>query len=186
MPIVLRSTCSGLFSISRNHGGWPSIVSNHNGTSLTNGIEAVTAAVSRGELTTATGENVLRWLNEPQYAPYQARLLTLIESSNFEELNRLFWERIPFGTGGRRGPMSEFGSATINARTIAESAHGLAVYVLNHRRQVSSGGMTEPRAVVAFDSRHRSLEFAQCTACVLAAHGFHVDFFPQPRATPEL
>lgn len=172
--------------MSRNHGGWPSIVSNHNGTSLTNDIEAVTAAVSRGQLTTATGENVLRWLNEPQYAPYRSQLLSLIETSNFDELNRLFWERIPFGTGGRRGPMSEFGSATINARTIAESAHGLAVYVLNNRSQVPGGGITEPRAVVAFDSRHRSLEFAQCTACVLAAHGFHVDFFPQPRATPEL
>ena len=151
------------------------------------GIAAVQEAVIAGKLTSTAGQNVQRWLSEPQYSAYQSQLQQLIVDGNFDELNRLFWEKIPFGTGGRRGPMSEFGSATINDRTIAESAHGLAVYVLRSRTQSSSAtSQTEPRAVVAFDSRHRSLEFAQRTACVLAAHGFHVEFFPQPRSTPEL
>lgn len=161
-------------------------MSNQNEARLTIAIKAVADAVTHGLLTPATGENVTRWLSEPQYLEYQAQLLGLVEASQFDELNRLFWERIPFGTGGRRGPMSEFGSATINARTICESAHGLAVYVRKSRSQASGEDETEPRAVVAFDSRHRSLEFAQRTASVLAAHGFHVSFFPKPRATPEL
>lgn len=147
-------------------------------------IDAVAVAVAAGQLTAATGQNVRRWLSESHYSPYHPRLLSLIESGDYSELNRLFWERIPFGTGGRRGPMSEFGSATINDRTIAESAHGLATYVL--KCLGNKKGTTEPRAVVAFDSRHRSEEFAKRTACVLAANGFHVDYFPQPRSTPEL
>lgn len=147
-------------------------------------IEAVAVAVAAGQLNEATGQNVRRWLAESHYSPYQPQLIRLVESADYGELNRLFWERIPFGTGGRRGPMSEFGSATINDRTIAESAHGLATYVLKclgHKE-----GTAGPRAVVAFDSRHRSEEFAKRTACVLAANGFRVDYFPQPRSTPEL
>ena len=163
------------------------MVSNDSERRVTQGIASVTEAVTVGRLTSEAGQNVARWLSEPQYASYRSPLLELVESDNVDELSRLFWERIPFGTGGRRGPMSDFGSATINDRTIAESAHGLAVYVLKCREPLpGSRAETEPRAVVAFDSRHRSLEFARRTASVLAAHGFRVEFFLQPRSTPEL
>ena len=149
---------------------------------------AVAAAVANGNLTAAASQNLSRWLSESYYSVYHNQLLELINKSAFSELNAIFWERIPFGTGGRRGPMSDFGSATINARTIAESAHGLAVYV---QRVASPEALTKDsesglRAVVARDTRHRSLEFAQITASILAAHGFQVFFFPEPRATPEL
>lgn len=150
-------------------------------------ITAIDMAVASGRLTPAAAGNLSRWLEEPQYAEYHERLFDLIAREEFDELTRLFWERIPFGTGGRRGVMSEFGSATINDRTIAESAHGLAVYVKRWRDQnCAPDSGVEPQAVVAFDSRHRSLEFARRTACVLAAHGFRVHFFSEPRATPEL
>ena len=71
----------------------------------------IDSAIQAGKLTDDAGKNLTRWLSEPFYVAYQERLLELIENSEFAELNRLFWERIPFGTGGRRGPMSEFGSA---------------------------------------------------------------------------
>ncbi len=159
---------------------------------------SVDHAVHCGQLTQASGHNVKRWLSEPYYAEYLDQLLRLVDEANFAELDRLFWERIPFGTGGRRGPISEIGSATINARTIAESAHGLAVYVQRmaspdalHGANVTQGARAEAhatglRAVVARDTRHRSTEFARLTASILAAHGFQVFFFPEPRATPEL
>jgi phosphoglucomutase/phosphomannomutase len=149
-------------------------------------IETVQRAVDDGNLTAESGKNIRRWLSEPQYANYLAPLLDLIESDRFDELNRLFWEQIPFGTGGRRGPMGVIGSATINERTIAESADGLAVYVLQRRADSSLDPLVAPRAVVAFDSRHRSEEFAKLTASIFAARGFQVHFFPQPRSTPEL
>ncbi len=171
-------------------------------------IEAARSAVDRavhaGRLTQASGHNVNRWLAEPYYAEYRDQLLRLVDEDNVAELDRLFWERIPFGTGGRRGPMSEIGSATINARTIAESAHGMAVYVQRmaspgalHGVDAGNASSVTPqaqaeadaaglRAVVARDTRHRSTEFARLTASILAAHGFQVFFFPEPRATPEL
>lgn len=149
---------------------------------------AVNSAVEAGKLTPASGQNLLRWLTEPYYAAYRQKLISLVQESRFSELNNLFWERIPFGTGGRRGPMSEFGSATINSRTIAESAHGLAVYVqrVAQPETLRSDSNFVLRAVVARDTRNRSLEFARLTASILAAHGFQVFFFPEPRATPEL
>lgn len=150
-----------------------------------NAVAAVTTAVATGQLTPDAGRNIERWLVGEQYEPYRGELLELINARHFSDLNDYFWERIPFGTGGRRGPMSSIGSATINERTIAESADGLAKYVLRYRAE-SPQHKTTPRAVVAFDTRHRSAEFARLTACVLAANGFHVDFFPQPRSTPEL
>lgn len=146
----------------------------------------IEAAVRDEKLTRASGQNLLRWLVEPYYQEYRERLKELVSRSAFDELNRLFWERIPFGTGGRRGPMSDFGSATINARTIAESASGLAVYV----RQAATAARGETpgklRAVIARDTRHRSTEFARLSASILAAYDFEVFFFTEPRATPEL
>ncbi len=162
-------------------------MSNLHAESVEQAFPIVEAAVTEDRLTSETARNLSRWLSEPHYAEYRERLLDLIRREDFAELNRLFWERLPFGTGGRRGPMSDFGSATINDRTIAESAHGLAVYV---KRWCEQNGLLKddlpPRAAVAFDSRHRSREFARRTACVLAAHGFQVFFFCEPRATPEL
>ena len=150
--------------------------------------QAIIAAVQAGKLTAASGQNINRWLTESYYVRYRTQLLELIEQSAFDELDRLFWERIPFGTGGRRGPMSEFGSATINARTIAESANGLAIYAqrVAQTERLQNQDADPLRAVIARDTRHRSLEFAKLTATILAAQGFVVYFFPDPRATPEL
>ncbi|MBI3865355.1 MAG: phospho-sugar mutase, partial [Planctomycetia bacterium] len=124
--------------------------------------------------------NVRRWLTEPGYAAYVSRILPLVQAEKFDELDRLFWEVIPFGTGGRRGAMAELGSATMNERTVAESANGLAVYLQNVR------GKPGGRAVIACDTRLRSSEFAKLSACVLAAQGLHVCLFESHRSTPEL
>ena len=161
------------------------MVSNDSADRLTKALAAVQAAESAQLLLPTSAANIGRWLQEPQYAAYRDPLLELVDGARFDELNRLFWERIPFGTGGRRGPMGLLGSATINDRTIAESAHGLAVYVRRCLAEAQTPDK-DPRAVVAFDSRHRSAEFARKTACVLAAQGFQVFFFPEPRSTPEL
>lgn len=145
-------------------------------------------AVESGQLTAEASQNLSRWLTQPYYASYRQSIVDLIKKPDFATLNQLFWERIPFGTGGRRGPMSEFGSATINARTIAESAQGLAVYVkqVAHAAGSLKDQTTPLRAVIARDTRHRSTEFARLTASILAANEFKVFFFPEPRATPEL
>ena len=143
-------------------------------------LQTVTEAAQQNKLSAGAVENITRWLTSPQYADYTDSICQLIEKRDFEELDRLFWEVIAFGTGGRRGPMADFGSATINPRTIAESAHGLATYLKQ------SGEQKNGKAVVTCDSRNRSKEFSRLTASVLAAHGLHVYYFEQARSTPEL
>lgn len=143
-------------------------------------LAIVDKAVADKRLTAASGTNIKHWLTATGYAPYVPRILPLIDAGKFDELETLFWEVIPFGTGGRRGLMGEFGSATMNDRTIAESANGLAVYLQKARGE--PGG----RAVIAYDTRHRSRDFARITAVTLAAHGLKVFLFDGHRSTPTL
>ncbi|QDT25598.1 Phosphoglucomutase [Gimesia panareensis] len=137
-------------------------------------------AVTEKQLSESAFENMKRWVTEPQYASYQPALFQLIEDKAFDKLDTYFWEVIPFGTGGRRGLMSELGSATINERTIAESAHGLAAYYKKF------SGQETGKAAIAHDSRINSPEFARIAASVLAGHGLTVYFFETARSTPEL
>ena len=147
---------------------------------MSNAVEKLDAAVSAGRLSDAAAENIRRWLTRPEYGEYHQRLQQMIDDEEYRNLGTLFYETIPFGTGGRRGLMADLGSATINVRTIAESAHGLATYLRQHKG--SPGG----RAVIAYDTRNRSPEFARITASTFAAHGLHVFCFRTHRSTPGL
>jgi len=143
-------------------------------------LERVAHAEADGRLSSNAAVNLTQWLTEPHYAEYHSELVQRITDGRFEELDADFWEVVNFGTGGRRGRMSEFGSATINERTIAESAHGLVSYWKQH------SGRSQGRAVVSHDTRLRSVEFAELTATTLVAHGFQVFCFDAHRSTPEL
>ncbi|MGQ0636169.1 MAG: phospho-sugar mutase [Planctomycetaceae bacterium] len=143
-------------------------------------VSALETAVAARQISDTAAANVRRWLTESGYAPFVPQVLALVEAQGWDELDRLFWEIIPFGTGGRRGVMAEIGSATMNERTVAESANGLAVYLQRVKGQ--PGG----RAVIAYDTRDRSREFAALSARVLAAHGLRVYLFESYRSTPEL
>ncbi len=142
-------------------------------------LSRIASASQRGSLSTGAHENLTRWLTEPQYAEYVEPIRKMICGGEWETLDRLFWEVIPFGTGGRRGLMAEFGSATINPRTIAESAYGIAAYL-------TSQSITDAKVVIAHDTRNRSEEYARLTATTIAAQGYQVFLFEQYRSTPEL
>jgi phosphoglucomutase len=143
-------------------------------------VARVDAAATNGTISAGGATNLKAWLTKPAYRDYHARLFEMVRDGKFAELDGLFWEVIPFGTGGRRGRMAELGSATINKRTIAESADGMAVYL----KQVKGGA--GGRAVIAYDTRNRSIEFARITAMTLAANGLSVFLFDGHRATPVL
>jgi phosphoglucomutase len=152
----------------------------HSAPATESALASLEAAKAAGRITESAVANIRRWLTEPGYAAYVPRILPLVEAGKFEDLDALFWEVIPFGTGGRRGVMAEFGSATMNDRTVAESANGIAVYLKKVR------GKPGGRAVIACDTRLRSREFSKLAACVLAAHDLHVCLFESHRSTPEL
>lgn len=145
-----------------------------------NVLALVDQAAKDGHLTADSPQNIRSWLTRDCVAKYRPRIVELVTAGEWQKLDAMFWTAIPFGTGGRRGPMGEMGPATINDRTIAESAHGMAVYLR------SAGCETGGSAVIAHDTRNNSAHFARITACTFAAHGLKVFLFDGHRSTPEL
>ncbi len=137
-------------------------------------------AESLGEISDSAIKNIEDWLTETRYRPYVDQIAQHIREKKFKQLDDVFWTVIPFGTGGRRGRMYPFGSNAINEQTIGESAQGLANYV----KQVKPSGPWS--AAIAYDTRHRSREFAELCADILVANGFTIFFIDDYRSTPEL
>ena len=125
-------------------------------------------------------QNLKNWLTEPKYSQFVPDICQHIDSQQWQKLDDVFWTIIPFGTGGRRGRMYPFGSNAINSRTIGESAQGLADYV----RSIKPDGPWS--FAIAYDTRHRSREFAELCSGIMVANGFEVFFVDQYRSTPEL
>jgi phosphomannomutase len=144
-------------------------------------LEKITAAGQAGHLTATAVENLRVWINEPAYAEYAPLVLEHVAGGQWQTLDNVFWTVIPFGTGGRRGKMYPIGSNAINDRTIGESAQGLASYV----KEVRPTG-SRLVCAIAYDTRHRSREFAELCSEIMVAAGFTVYFLDGFRSTPEL
>jgi phosphomannomutase len=143
-------------------------------------LPAIDMALAEKKITSSAAENIKLWLTQPRYSAYVGQILEHIEEEKWPQLDDVFWTIIPFGTGGRRGMMYPFGSNAINTRTIGESAQGLAEYV----KQVKPEGPWS--MAIAYDTRHRSREFAELCAGIMVANGFEVYFLDAYRSTPEL
>ena len=122
-------------------------------------------------------ENVRAWLEGDYDEATKQAILDM--ASNPTELNESFYRHLEFGTGGLRGIMG-VGTNRMNKYTVAMATQGLANYVKGCNPGESL------RAAVSHDSRNHSREFAEITARVLAANGFHVYLFDGMRPTPEL
>ncbi|MEZ6089329.1 MAG: hypothetical protein R3C05_15115 [Pirellulaceae bacterium] len=150
--------------------------------SIQTAMQRIEQAQQEGKLTSGAVENLSHWLNEDRYITYRGDILLHVEAGQWQKLDDVFWTVIPFGTGGRRGRMYDFGSNAINDRTIGESAQGLATYVLEQQRESA----TELSCAIAYDTRHRSRRFAELCAGIMVANGFKVYFLDDFRATPQL
>lgn len=120
------------------------------------------------------------WLIDPSYADFKEEILEMVRQDRWIDLEDAFYTTIPFGTGGRRGPRGA-GPNRINRRTIAESARGLADWVAADGAAAAARGI-----VIAYDTRHGSLEFAEVCARAVAAAGVVAHLFDGVRTTPEL
>ncbi len=142
-----------------------------------------------------------RWLTDDEFVAYRPQLERMVEKGRWDFLLDSFYRTIPFGTGGRRGPVG-IGTNRINSYTIATSVQGHVDYL---RRTLGSGRL---RVVVAFDSRifkdlrqlydpdlpnpllgMRSRDFARLAAGVYAANDVEVVTVPGDElliSTPEL
>jgi len=132
-----------------------------------------------GEINDATYRNAKTWLTGDPYADFADGVMDLLRPT---ALIDAFYQIIPFGTGGRRGVVG-VGSNRMNARTVGESAQGLASYI---QSLDADGSLARRGVVVAHDVRLSSAEFARITAEVIAANGIKVFLFDGPRSTPLL
>jgi len=99
---------------------------------------------------------------------------------NEKEAEDAFYKNLEFGTGGMRGELGP-GTNRLNVYMVRKATEGLACYIEESGEEVKKKGV-----VVAYDSRHKSPEFALEVAKVLGQHGIKTYVFDELRPTPEL
>ncbi|RFU66825.1 phospho-sugar mutase [Bacillus sp. V59.32b] len=109
-------------------------------------------------------------------------LRSLMEEMKGDEskLEEAFYKNLEFGTGGMRGEIG-VGTNRMNLYTIRKATAGLAAYISSFGEDAKKRGVA-----IAYDSRHKSPEFALEAAKMLATGGIKVYLFDELRPTPEL
>lgn len=95
-------------------------------------------------------------------------------------LEEAFYKNLEFGTGGMRGEIG-VGTNRMNLYTVRKASAGLAAFIEEHGVEAKKRGV-----VIAYDSRHKSPEFAMEAAKTLATKGIQTYVFDELRPTPEL
>lgn len=93
-------------------------------------------------------------------------------------INDRFYRDLEFGTGGLRGVIGA-GTNRMNYYTVARATQGLSDYIKEH-------GSANLSAAVAYDSRNKSLYFAQTAAEVFAGNGIKCHIYRELAPTPML
>ncbi|WP_307872003.1 phospho-sugar mutase [Priestia megaterium] len=111
-------------------------------------------------------------------AELKEELLIMKEDDKYAE--DAFYKNLEFGTGGMRGELGP-GTNRLNVYMVRKATEGLACYIEESGEEAKKKGV-----VVAYDSRHKSPEFALEVAKVLGQHGIKTYVFDELRPTPEL
>ncbi len=98
------------------------------------------------------------------------------------ELRDRFAGRLTFGTAGLRGVVAA-GPNRMNRAVVRAATAAVAGWLTGDRSATSDGVLS---VVVGCDARHRSAQFAEEAARVLAGAGLAVHMLPQPGPTPLL
>lgn len=99
---------------------------------------------------------------------------------NEQQLEERFYKDLEFGTGGMRGEIGA-GTNRMNLYTVRKASAGLAAYIEENGEEAKRRGV-----VIAYDSRHKSPQFAMEAAKTLATRGIQTYVFEELRPTPEL
>lgn len=124
-------------------------------------------------------ENYERWKAKSDLDQELKRQLQEKEK-NPKELEDCFYKNLEFGTGGMRGEIGP-GTNRMNIYTVRKASEGLARYIESFGDEAKKRGV-----VIAYDSRHKSPEFAMEAAKTLSTHGIQTFLFDELRPTPEL
>jgi phosphoglucomutase len=124
-------------------------------------------------------QNYERWKNAANLDSELKQQLDEI-ASHPKELEDSFYKNLEFGTGGMRGEIGP-GTNRMNIYTIRKASQGLAQYIKSFGDEAKKRGV-----VIAYDSRHKSPEFAMEAAKTLATNGIQTYVFDELRPTPVL
>lgn len=122
---------------------------------------------------------ILAWTKPPFSEPVQKEAeaaLSAFRNGETSALTDAFSLPLEFGTGGIRGKMGS-GVGRMNEFTVGRAALGFARHLAQKKKA---------KIVIAYDSRHRSKEFAEVTAGIFAGLGISVKIFPKVTPTPLL
>lgn len=97
-----------------------------------------------------------------------------------KKIEDMFYRDLEFGTGGLRGIIGP-GTNRMNIYIIRKTTQGLANHIKKSGKSAKTRGV-----VIAYDSRHKSREFAMEAAGVLSGNGIKAYVFEDIRPTPEL
>ncbi len=126
---------------------------------------------------------MLNWKNNlknwKRFSKLEGSLKKELISSEIS-LEDAFYKNLEFGTGGMRGELGP-GTNRMNIYTVRKATVGLARYIEEHGEEAKIRGV-----VIAYDSRHKSPEFAMEAARTLATHGIQTYVFEELTPTPEL
>lgn len=120
-------------------------------------------------------KNQKKWLDSMRIDNQLKKQLT---EATEDQLNDMFYQDLPFGTGGMRGLIG-IGTNRMNLLTVAKATRGLAQYLL-----MKYADLEQPAVVIGYDNRLYSKEFAEHTAEVLAGFQIKVYLFKDIAATP--
>lgn len=122
-------------------------------------------------------KNYEQWLNN-DYFDHETKEELLAIKDNEVEIEDRFYQKLKFGTAGLRGKIGA-GTNRMNKYTVSLATQGLADTILSYGNEAASRGVA-----ISYDVRHKSREFAEITASVLAANGIkvyiHKDITPTP------
>lgn len=124
-------------------------------------------------------EQLKKWLTFEQLDSELKGLLNKMKE-NEKAAEDAFYKNLEFGTGGMRGELGP-GTNRLNIYMVRKATEGLARYIDENGESAKKRGV-----VVAYDSRHKSPEFALEVAKVLGKHGVKTYIFNELRPTPEL
>lgn len=99
---------------------------------------------------------------------------------NEDEIKDRFYRSLEFGTAGLRGVIGA-GPNRMNNYVVGQATQGLANQLVKTNPKDAALSVT-----IAYDSRHKSDEFAKEAACILAANGIKVYLFEELKPVPEL
>ncbi len=122
-------------------------------------------------------ENFNKWMHYEFLDSYTKKKLNEIKD-NDEVIKECFFDYLPFGTAGMRGLMG-VGINRINIYTIRRVTQGIANYLKDNN-------LDRKTAVVIYDTRNNSYEFAKEVALTFAANGINTYMFDGVRPTPFL